>query len=242
MLPVLLLLAMGCANADNSDRKHLDKSVSDICELTHFSQEFRQGNYKKLEKKLSNFCDDEKELKCIVKEILDFSRQLADDDIEYLSAMDMDFNLVCNQYSIKEADKVDLCPEGKEKSALLFVIHNHPSYIPLQSHGDVMSFARYNVKYNIVYTQKNGIFILKNDGADSYDIKMGWEDTFQKMRNHYIENNFGAYEKEYLNFCRGIITHREFAVNLNSNVVEHMENNIDISIVPDTENYKYYKT
>ena len=103
-----------------------------------------------------------------------------------------------------------------------------------------MSFVTYNIKYNMIYTPENGITILKNNGADYYDIKMGWEDTFQKMRENYIKNDYESYKKECNNFYRGIISHKEFSINLNNNVVKHMENNINLSMQVLKENMEKY--
>ena len=132
LLLVLLLIVMGCCSGDDSDNIMATDSTHGICELIHMSYDFGQKNRRKLKEKLSVFCDNDEELACIVDGIIDFVEKLKDSNIEYLSAMDMDYNLVCDHYTINEWGNVDLCPEGKEigmKSSLLFVIHNHPSNI-----------------------------------------------------------------------------------------------------------------
>lgn len=234
LLLVLLLLVMGCSDADDLDKKITKKADHDIFGLIQFNHESRQSMYGKLERKLSKFCDSKKELNHIVNGIIDFVEKLEDYDIEYLSAMDMDYNLVCDHYSIQKENKVNLCPEGKEiakKSSLLFVIHNHPSDIPLQSENDIMSLSIYNVKYNIVYTQNKGIFILKSKNADDYDSIMGWNDTFQMMKNHYKKNNPKSYNYLYNLYFRGIIPRNEFMNKETYKVLEHMGENIDVSVL-----------
>ena len=95
---------MGCGSANDLDKKITNKANHDISELIHINHEFRQRNYEKLERKLSAFCDNKKELKHIVNRIIDFVEKLEDSDIEYLSAMDMDYNLVCDHYSIHKKE------------------------------------------------------------------------------------------------------------------------------------------
>ena len=161
LLLALLLILMGYNGVDDLDKKIKNKAKHDIFELTQFNHVFQQNKYKKLKRKLTAFCDNKKELDHIVSGIIDFIEKLKDFDMEYLSAMDMDYNLVCDHYSIHKKNNVNLCPKGKEiskQSSLLFVIHNHPSNIPLPSENDIISLSTYNVKYNIVYTKNKGIF------------------------------------------------------------------------------------
>ena len=233
MLMICSLILMGCSDNNDLKNKQLNKSNQDMCELIHFNHVFGQIKYKYLERNLVNFCDSKKELKYIVKGITDFVEKLDDFNIEYLSAMDKDYNLVCNHFSSDEENNVDLCLRGKDiglNSSLLFVIHNHPSNNPLQSESDVFLFSKYNVKYNIVFTQKNGIFILKNDGADEYDIQRGWEDTFQKMNNCYKRNNLSSYNGEYIKYINGLISRKELKNNLTGGTFKHMGSNIDKGI------------
>jgi hypothetical protein len=224
---------MGCSDADDLDKKITKKADHDIFELIQFNHESRQSMYEKLERKLSKFCDSKKELNHIVNGIIDFVEKLEDFDIEYLSAMDMDYNLICDHYTLHEQNKVVLCPKGKETgktSALLFVIHNHPSNIPLQSYKDIMSFAIFNVKYNIVYTQNRELFIIKNSGADTYDIKMGWNDTIQEMRKHYMKNDSDSYNYEYSKYLCGFITPKELVKTIGRSVIEYMGQNINETV------------
>ena len=144
---------------------------------------------------LKNFVDNEKELGAMTSFIMEYMGNLENRNKESLSAMDLNFNLVCDQYTNKESSGVSLCPKGKKasKKGLLFVIHNHPSNNPLQSYGDLMNFADYNVKYNIVFTEENGLFILKNKGADKSDIQRAWDNIFDEMKDHFKTNNSKSY-------------------------------------------------
>ena len=145
--------------------------------------------------------------------------------------MDLNFNLVCDQYTNKESGGVSLCPKGKKasKKGLLFVIHNHPSNNPLQSYGDLMNFADYNVKYNIVFTEENGLFILKNNGADKSDIQRAWDNIFDEMKDHFKTNNSKSYNEEYDNYVLGVLSRKDLKKNIWSKVIKHMGNNINKS-------------
>lgn len=170
-----------------------------------------------LREKLSGFVDNEEELDYLVDGILDYMNNIENRNIEYLNAMDNNFNVVCNQHTLDESGGVNLCPDGitaSEKQGLLFIIHNHPSNNPLQSKGDVLCFGRYNAKYNLVFTEEQGLIILKNNGADYYDIQMGWNDIFQKMKEHYRLNNPKAYNEEYNKYHSGLITRKDLKRNI----------------------------
>ncbi|WP_407454424.1 phage minor head protein [Methanobrevibacter sp.] len=149
-----------------------------------------------LREELSSFTDSERELTELTNAVWEYMNTLKNRNVESLSAMGHDYNMYCTQFSIDSHKGVDLCPDGLDeagKRGLLFVIHNHPSNNPLQSEGDIWGFAEYNVKYNIVFTERCGLFILKNDGATSDDIKQGWEDIYEFMREDFKSKNSTEY-------------------------------------------------
>lgn len=180
---------------------------------------------------LKNFVDTKKELNAMTSFIMEYMVNLDNRNKESLSAMDLNFNLVCDQYTNKESGGVSLCPKGKKasKKGLLFVIHNHPSNNPLQSYGDLMNFADYNVKYNIVFTEENGLFILKNNGADKSDIQRAWDNIFDEMKDHFKTNNSKSYNEEYDNYVLGVLSRKDLKKNIWSKVIKHMGNNINKS-------------
>ena len=148
-----------------------------------------------LNDQLSSFTDSKKELDEIVEAVMYYMNNIENRNKEFLSAMNNDFKMVCTQHP-GDLRGVSLCPKGKkaaENEGLLFVIHNHPSNNPLQSEGDIIGFAEYNVKYNVVFTENEGLFILKNNGATEEDIKQGWDDIYQFMFENFKASNSNEY-------------------------------------------------
>lgn len=185
-----------------------------------------------LKEQLSNFTDSEKELNKIVEAVMDYMNNIENRNKEFLSAMNNDFKMVCTQYP-GDSRGVSLCPKGKKSAkngGLLFVIHNHPSNNPLQSEGDIKGFAEYNVKYNIVFTERRGLLILKNNNSDDLNIITAWNNIFDKMKSRFIEVHPDIYKEEERKLLLGVSSRTKFKNNIKSEVKSYMSNNIEESL------------
>lgn len=181
---------------------------------------------------LSEFTDSQKELDCLVKGIMDYMNKIENRNIEYLNAIDNSHNIVCNQFTIDKSGEVKLCPEGikaSENQGLLFVIHNHPSNNHLQGEGDIQGFAEYNTKYNISFTEEEGLFILKNNGATSEDILKGWNDIYQVMYEDFKKSSSEKYWHIIDLVEHASLGNDEYDSLIYSEVIEHMSNNRKLS-------------
>ena len=58
---------------------------------------------------------------------------------------------------------------------------------------------------------------------------MGWNDTFQKMKEHYRINNSESYNSEYEKYNSGKISRNQLKKNIYENVLQHMGENLNIS-------------
>ncbi len=93
-----------------------------------------------------------------------------------------------------------------------------------------MGFAEYGIKYNIVFTENEGLFILNNVDATKNGIKQAWNDIYQFMLDDFKTNN----DKEY-NHILDLVNHAGLDDNLYDSmlydkVIEHMSNNKELSI------------
>lgn len=181
-----------------------------------------------LREELSEFTDSQKELDCLVKGIMDYMIKIENRNIEYLNAIDNKHQVVCDQFTIDESAEVKLCPKGIKASknqGLLFVIHNHPTNNPLQSEGDIRGFAKYNIKYNISFTEEEGLFILKNNGSTSENIIKGWNDIYQAMYEDFKTSNSGDYWHIIDLIEHASLGNDEYDALIYKGVIEHMSNN-----------------
>lgn len=186
-----------------------------------------------LRAKLSHFVDSNQELDLLVEGVMDYMNNLENRNIEFLSAMGNDYKMYCKQHDINSHKGVDLCSEGVKEAknnGLFFVIHNHPSNNPLQSEEDIKAFAYYCVKYNIVFTERRGLLILKNNSKDELTIKDAWNKIFDKMKNRFIEKNYEDYKKEEKMWIAGVNSRKEFKENIKTKVNEYMSGNIEESL------------
>lgn len=182
---------------------------------------------------LSNFTDSQKELDMLVDGIMDYMENLENRNIEFLSAMGNDYKMYCTQHDIDSYKEIELCSKGVKEAknnGLFFVIHNHPSNNPLQSEGDIEGFAFYNIKYNIVFTEKEGLFILKNNLSTKEDIMQGWNDIYQYMLEDFKSTN----SNEYWHII-DLVNHAGLDDDLYDSmiykkVIEHMSNNKELSV------------
>ena len=130
--------------------------------------------------------------------------------------------------------------EESDKKGLFFVIHNHPSNNPLHSEGDVNGFAEYNVKYNIVFTEEQGVLIFKNDSAIKEDIIKGWKDTYNDMfadlKKDYSSNYYHILDL-YMN---GGLKDDEFGELVYDEIINHMSENVELSIEYFIKNMQKY--
>lgn len=186
-----------------------------------------------LRARLSNFADSQKELDLLVDGIMDYMENLENRNIEFLSAMGNDFKMYCTQHDINSHKGVDLCPKGIKEAknkGLFFVIHNHPSNNPLQSESDIKAFAHYGVKYNIVFTERRGLLILKNNSKDELTIKDTWNKIFDKMKNRFIEKDYESYKKEEKMWISKVNSRDKFKRNIKTKVKDYMSENIEESL------------
>lgn len=189
--------------------------------------------YDSLRAQLSNFVDSKKELDMLVDGIIDYMNNIENRNIEFLSAMGNDYEMYCTQYDINLYNGVDLCPEGikeAKNNGLFFVIHNHPSNNPLQSEADIKAFAHYGVKYNIVFTERRGLLLLKNNSKDELTIKDTWNKIFDKMKMKFIEKDYESYKKEETLWIARVNTRDKFKNNIKTKVKDYMSENIEESL------------
>lgn len=196
-----------------------------------------------IRKKLSGIVDSEDELDNLTTGIWEYMNELENRNEEALSAMGHDYEMYCNQHSINSNKGVDLCPEGIKESnnrGLFFVIHNHPSNNPLHSEGDVIGFAEYNIKYNIVFTEEQGLLIFKNDSAIKEDIITGWKDTYNDMFMDLKKDFSSNYYHIVDLYANGGLKDDEFEELVYKEVINHMSKNVELSIEYFIKNMQEY--
>ena len=182
---------------------------------------------------LKGFTDDQNELEVLTKFLMNYMKNIKNRNIEYLNAIDNDFNIVCNQFSLGESGGVDLCHDGIDASkniGLLAIIHNHPSNNPLHSQGDIDGFAVYDIKYSFIFTEENGLYVIKNDGENSNDIQNGWNGFYNDMLEDYKENKSLEYGHLLDMYIYGGLDEKIYNTLLRSKVKKHISNNISLSL------------
>ena len=112
---------------------------------------------------------------------------------------------------------------------LLAIIHNHPSNNPLHSQGDVNGVDFYDIKYSFIFTEENGLFVLKRDNNKN-DVLQGWKDFYQYMSEDYKKKNSKEYNHLLDLLQYGGLKHEEFDETIYNNVKNYISNNLSFSI------------
>lgn len=176
-----------------------------------------------IKKELKGFVDSNIEEDFLSKEIMSFLNGIDNRNIEYLSAGNTKFKRVCD---LVEGDKkgVKLCPKGI-KDNLLYVIHNHPSNKPFPSYKDNFNFEKYTPKYNIIFTENNGIVIFKMDSSN-IDAIAGWGDTYNHMQNEFRIVNSTEFNNLKMLLSMNILSKKEYKSSLKNAEENYMLDNL----------------
>lgn len=186
-----------------------------------------------LNEQLKCFVDNEKELNVLTDFLMDYMENIENRNIEYLNAIDNEFNIVCNQHTLNKSGGVDLCQKGKEASdgmGLLAIIHNHPSNNPLHSQGDVNGVDFYDMKYSFIFTEETGLLALKIDENNSGNIIKGYDEFYEDMYSYYKKSNSTEYNHLLDLLQYGGLKHEEFEKRLNNNIKNFISSNVSLSL------------